>query len=152
MTILPSKDLTGEDLRDRYFVCYLPTEIVIPCRYTGNMDYCLRQAFAYRLPYKRFPVKRIEGKDANGHGYKWNYQQIAMECYENYGSDGHIDYTLQPYFMIFYEDEIKHQNIDFKTYSELTNTAYNLYREIRDSKGSQLTFNSLNWVYNHIYG
>jgi hypothetical protein len=152
MTILPSKDLTGEDLQDRYFVCYLPTEIVIPCRYTGNMDYRLRQAFAYRLPYKRFPVKHEEGKDERGNRYSANHSLIAMECHENYGSDGHVDYSLQPYYLMFYENEAKYYDIDFKSYTDLTSLAYDLHKKIREVKENQLTFNSLNWVYNHIYG
>ncbi len=113
MKIIPAKEFNAEWLRSRFFVCELPTEFVIPCRYTGVSTMPpIRRVYGYRLPHKLFP-------------YKNNNSQIAIEVYINSGDDGHVDYTFQEKFIIMYDTEI-FEYFNIINYEELIASMYEI--------------------------
>ena len=149
MKLVHIKNFTGEDLRARQFLCYLPTEIVIPCPYTGKMEYDLDRVFAYRLPRKKFPVWQHNGKFEDGKRFQAWYDQIAIEWHTDCGDDGHTRYKLQNYYIVVYENEIDLSNITFDAYKVLSDRAYDL-NEIRlNQEQQQLTFNHVASPYSY---
>jgi hypothetical protein len=134
MNILKTNQFNPEWLKQRLFVCYLPTEMVIPNRYSESLTIPpLDSVYAYKLPTKEFPVKVVKTPTS----HCWN-QQVAIEIHEDWGSDGHTNYTFSQKFVIVYDNEIPKT---FKEYEILKKAVYDYEDKlIRDDPQLELNF------------
>lgn len=110
MKILPAKEFNMEWLYNRKFLCHLPTEIVTPCYYTGEMIVPrLKTAYCYQLDSKIFPPKEEKNDTARSYHY-----QYAVEIHEDYGDDGHTDFVFMRKFVVLYANELPKNFLEYR--------------------------------------
>ena len=104
-------------LTKRHFLCYLPTELVIPDE-NGNMQVVeskLNRVYYYELLGKDFP-SIVE----NGERYTSYHKQVAIEWCEDISEDARTEYKIQSYFIITNELETPTlHNMSYKDYTNL---------------------------------
>ena len=141
MKLITDKEFNGEWLRERFEICKLPTEFVLPSRHEGEMYAPIpMMAYGYRLPAKDFPPKREDGTFGTSKYTAYHYQ-VAVEIHEDYGDDGHTEYQFMNKLVIMYENEIPK---NFKEYSTFLNDVYTFEKEQQDPY-EQLNFYKYTW-------
>lgn len=140
MIILQAKDFNAEWLQHRLFLCYLPTEIVVPYTkvYSGMGAIFdippIDCVYRYRLPDDAFPHKYV--KIERGINY---VGQSAIEVHSDWGTDGHTDYRFVNKFIVVYNDEI--EDFTFTNYKKLIGEMYDYEERLRNPM-EQLSFNN----------
>ena len=139
ITTLKAKEFNAEWLSQRFFIMHLPTQVVLPNRYTGAYEPIrLNCLYGYSLPRDQFPVKVVINSDGT---VKSNFRQVAIEHQTNSGDDGHIEYGFYREFIVVYDDELP-KTLD--EYHKLCHEAHVYNERIRNPE-RQLTFNDITW-------
>ena len=142
MIILPAKEFNMEWIHKRKFLCHLPTQIVMPCYYTGEMIAPrLNTAYCYQLDSKLFPPK----EEKHEYGRSWHYQN-AVEIHEDCGDDGHTDFEFMRKFVLLYANELPK---NFLEYRDMLDKLHEYEWSLREEKHKQLMFSDYRYNFNY---
>ena len=124
MTTLPADQFNGKWIGSRFMVCELPTEFVWPNDKGERYNLQPKRAYGYCVSPDLIPFEVEKGKN-----FTRNHCFYAIEVWEDWGNDGHTQYSFANMFFVVRDDQVPE---NFVEYRELTGKLYEERQEERN--------------------